>query len=167
MTFEERQARAVEQLMACSHDFEVRVRQVAGGQRQYLRQCVHCGERLWPPVPRATVNCAMVRPFDEGAEGRRRDQRRAAYERLRDAERTRERAEWFACHDRYLQTPQWQRLRVAVLERAHHWCEGCGQRRATIAHHLHYQRWQREMLFDLVAVCDECHRQIHEKPEQE
>jgi predicted HNH restriction endonuclease len=32
---------------------------------------------------------------------------------------------------------------------------------ATLVHHLHYETLFREMLFDLVAVCENCHSQIH------
>jgi len=69
---------------------------------------------------------------------------------------------WRAEHDRYLRTAQWARRRAAVLRRAGYRCEGCGQRQATQVHHLHYRRWRREMLFDLVAVCETCHRLIHD-----
>jgi len=50
----------------------------------------------------------------------------------------------------------------AVLERDLRLCQGCRQRPATQVHHQTYRRVGREMLFDLVAVCDECHDAIHE-----
>ncbi len=70
---------------------------------------------------------------------------------------------WWAWYDQYLQSPEWQARRRLVLRRAGGKCEGCRIRRAVQAHHLTYDRVGREMLFDLVAVCAECHNQIHAK----
>lgn len=63
----------------------------------------------------------------------------------------------------YIQSPTWKELRRKVLVRANHTCEGCGKARATDAHHLTYERFRQEMLFDLVAVCRACHEQIHNR----
>ena len=70
-------------------------------------------------------------------------------------------ADWWAEYDAYLQTAEWQTRRRKVLERARGRCEGCGDRSATIVHHLTYKRRGHEMLFDLAAVCEECHRALH------
>jgi 5-methylcytosine-specific restriction endonuclease McrA len=79
------------------------------------------------------------------------------------AEQEREAAEWRRHYTEYLDTPAWAARRHRVLERAGYLCEGCREQRATIAHHLHYRRVGREMLFDLVAVCDACHAAIHDE----
>ena len=68
---------------------------------------------------------------------------------------------WWDRYDRYMQTPEWKERRQLVLKRANYVCEGCGKAKATEVHHLTYERLGKEMLFDLVAVCDECHRKIH------
>lgn len=64
-------------------------------------------------------------------------------------------------YDTYLQTPEWETRRKAVMARARNTCEGCQAADATQVHHLTYERVGNEMLFDLVAVCDDCHAQIH------
>ena len=77
---------------------------------------------------------------------------------------------WWALYDVYLQTPIWAEKRRRVFERARGLCEGCGVRRPTCIHHLHYpagvlpgsKEWIRaEKLFDLVALCDCCHADLH------
>jgi hypothetical protein len=78
------------------------------------------------------------------------------------AEQQRADEEWHRRYEEYLKTPAWHARRSRVLHRAGHLCEGCGEHRATQAHHLHYQRLGHEMLFDLVAVCEACHRSIHQ-----
>ncbi len=73
-------------------------------------------------------------------------------------------------YEAHLKTPKWKTLRKRVIERANGICEGCGENKATQAHHLTYERVGDEMLFDLVAVCDACHSKVHkekEAPEEE
>ena len=54
-----------------------------------------------------------------------------------------------------------QKKRTKVLERANEVCEGCGLKRATQVHHLTYMHRFNEFLFELVAVCDQCHERLH------
>jgi hypothetical protein len=77
---------------------------------------------------------------------------------------------WWDQYSEYLLTDTWNAKRIAVLERANHACEGCGQAKATQAHHLEYSRqcapgseaWiSQEKLFNLVAVCRQCHLDLH------
>jgi hypothetical protein len=64
-------------------------------------------------------------------------------------------------YSEYLRSPEWASKRALVFQRANGMCEGCGIREATQAHHLTYARVGREMLFDLVAICDACHEVVH------
>ena len=59
----------------------------------------------------------------------------------------------------YLQTEGWERTREKVLKRAGYICEGCRERPATQVHHLNYKDPRgEELLWNLVAVCDQCHK---------
>ena len=80
--------------------------------------------------------------------------------------------EWWEAYERYLQTPTWFEKRRAVLRRANDLCEGCRIRKAVQVHHLPgcYPRgclpgsreWiKAEKLFHLVALCLQCHEDIH------
>lgn len=58
--------------------------------------------------------------------------------------------------------------RVAVLERANEHCEYCGQffpsgfRRCLDLHHVNYERaYHAELPEDLLALCRDCHEQVH------
>jgi 5-methylcytosine-specific restriction endonuclease McrA len=77
---------------------------------------------------------------------------------------------WQLAYERYLQSPDWQNRRQAVLRRALHLCEGCANRPALEIHHRVYpqgclpgsHRWlAQEKLFDLVALCAGCHGDLH------
>lgn len=61
----------------------------------------------------------------------------------------------------YLQSDGWERTRIKVLERANYVCEACGERRATQVHHVTYEDPRgEELLWNLKAVCAECHEKI-------
>ena len=68
---------------------------------------------------------------------------------------------WQADYSRYLLSPAWRNKRFRVLERAGGVCEGCGERRATEVHHVTYRHVGNEFLWELRAVCGECHSRIH------
>lgn len=78
----------------------------------------------------------------------------------------------------FYQSPAWERLRSEVMKEQHNECQMCKQRgfyrRATIVHHEQYVRKHPQLALSktytdrlgierrqLVAVCTECHRQIH------
>lgn len=71
--------------------------------------------------------------------------------------------QWFALHAEYLRTDRWHFRRAAVLARDRGICQAqlmvCTGR-ADQVHHLSYQHWRNEPLFDLVAVCVRCHEEL-------
>jgi len=80
--------------------------------------------------------------------------------------------QWQSDYSEYLSTPIWRGKRARVLQRANDMCEGCGCRRAWQVHHLRYPKncrpgsddWIRqEKLFDLRAICRECHEDVHQR----
>jgi len=80
--------------------------------------------------------------------------------------------QWQSDYFEYLSSPIWRGKRARVLQRANDMCEGCGCRRAWQVHHLRYPRncrpgsddWIRqEKLFDLRAICRECHEDVHQR----
>ena len=87
-------------------------------------------------------------------------ERRARWNREATERAERDR-EWRVWYDRYLESPAWAERRRLVLERAGGKCEGCRKRLATQVHHLTYEHVGNELLFELVAVCRDCHERIH------
>lgn len=68
---------------------------------------------------------------------------------------------WFAWYSQYLQSPAWKNLRQRVLRRDRKTCQHCGDP-ATVVHHKTYKRAGRELLSDLISLCDLCHEVEHE-----
>ena len=69
--------------------------------------------------------------------------------------------DWDRYYDLYIQSDEWKEKRREVLERDGFLCI-CGQR-AILVHHKRYDNIGREPLSDLVALCEECHFDLHAK----
>jgi len=148
----------------CEHDASaLRRRVVKGGAIQYVHQCLRCGESRNQPIAKvkAIEACGGSEPpaFDdelrEEWERRRSEAAKVIKERY-------SREAFFADYDPYLRSPAWAQRRRLVLKRAGGVCEGCGERPPTQVHHLTYEHVGTEFLFELAAVCDECHDRLHE-----
>jgi len=61
----------------------------------------------------------------------------------------------------YLGQAFWRERREHILRRANHTCEKCSKRPASEVHHLTYIRVFQELPSDLLAVCRQCHAEIH------
>lgn len=48
-----------------------------------------------------------------------------------------------------------------VMTRDQYQCKGCGHKQAEDVHHLTYDHIFDELLFELIAVCRDCHTRIH------
>lgn len=140
-------------------------RQISGGSFQYVAQCTRCGKPMCSPMPKseALAICGgrEPQPFDDDLrEQWDRTQSEAAAEINARFDRT----AFFAQYSEYLNSSAWAARRKAVLRGASGQCEGCAERAATQVHHLTYEHVGAELLFELVAVCDECHERIHQEP---
>ena len=132
---------------------EVRERTIRGGSKQYVRQCLDCGEPVGNPVKQV----AGVAPFDEGLKSR--DSKRRAD--AREAARKEKSAEWWTLYREYMSGEAWASLRLTVLARDKNTCQGCLTERATEVHHRTYENFGREFAFELVSLCRTCHGRFH------
>lgn len=64
-------------------------------------------------------------------------------------------------YEKYLNSLEWQTKRYKVLKRANFRCESCMDAEAKQVHHCNYKSIFNECLFDLRAVCKQCHQKIH------
>lgn len=133
------------------------------GPRQLRRQCQTCGTLL----PQA-VRHAEARPdtpgVDVAALKRSVENRQKFYSMQRISfQKERETINSTILDDyrRYLKSPEWREKRARVLDRSGFMCEGCGTAAATQVHHLTYLHLGDEFLWELKAVCDECHGKCH------
>lgn len=145
---------------------QVRRRTRANGARAFVIQCLDCGREIRAVGQRSpeVLALAEIIDFDESLRDRWNDECRAHRERqqyIREYEQAQKSAEWWAWYNAYLLTPSWREKRLKVLTRAGGICEGCRERKATQVHHKSYEHVGNELLFELVAICDDCHRILH------
>jgi len=62
----------------------------------------------------------------------------------------------------YLLCPEWKRKRNFIIERDKI-CQGCLDAPIHEVHHLSYKHVGKELMFELVGLCRECHFRCHEK----
>lgn len=99
----------------------------------------------------------FIRDFDESLE--------AAFNKV-SLERAKanwkaEQQKFFGEYGAYLHGEKWAEKRRKVLARCNGRCEGCGNAKATVVHHLTYEHVYDEFLFELVGLCQKCHDRIH------
>lgn len=67
-------------------------------------------------------------------------------------------------YDKYLQSESWKKTKERYRNskrKQHCWC--CNDKSKPVdLHHKNYKRLGRERLSDLVALCRECHYEVHE-----
>jgi 5-methylcytosine-specific restriction endonuclease McrA len=145
-------ADAVPEQCACQRT-EVRERMIRGGSKQYVKQCLDCGESVGNPVRQT----AAVRPFDEGLRAYAREQRNALIAQAKESAS----AFWWAEYHRYMASAEWRSMREKVMERDGRLCQGCLSSRATEVHHRSYEHFAHEFAFELISLCHACHERMH------
>jgi hypothetical protein len=147
---------------SCDHaGSELRERTIRGGGKQCVQQCLRCGSAISGAVKREVAiaeNDGRPLPlFDEKLLSSWEAAAKDSADKIMNADDS---AFWLA-YEEYLAGPVWRKKREKVFERASGVCEGCREKPATQVHHLSYEHVGNEFLFELVAVCDDCHEELH------
>jgi 5-methylcytosine-specific restriction endonuclease McrA len=150
---------------------------IAASEPVSLYWCVNCAELLDVRVRRdlmrlrrASRALSCARPEDPGDTTLLCDsctnlrlQLRSEEQRLRRLARQARSAQLrkmpFA---QYRMQPEWQARRTATLARAGYRCQACGKGDVRLdVHHNSYEKYGDESTFDLVVLCDQCHKLFH------
>ena len=126
-------------------------------------QCTKCGQLFSRSMAHALAS-ATTPNVDQDALRVWRERDRARWQAKSDEwhrQRAEQDAAWWDRYDNYLQSDAWRRLRPLVFQRAGGICEGCRRAEATQVHHLTYKNVTCEFLWELVAVCPDCHERVH------
>jgi 5-methylcytosine-specific restriction endonuclease McrA len=147
----------------CEHALrELRQRFDSLGRIAYYRQCLSCGAggsavARASAVAESSGDPSRLPWFDNELVD--------TYQRRRtdavDAVRNSKNETWWSVYGQYLRSPEWAERRVLVFHRAAGLCEGCRKAGPTQVHHLTYKNVGGEFLWELAAVCDECHEREH------
>jgi 5-methylcytosine-specific restriction endonuclease McrA len=154
----------------CGHSRqELRQKRNRGGTLQYAHQCLDCGLTVGSFL-KHSPELENVPKWDEQIidvyDAARITHRNVIYQKHARIQRKRTEGFW-KVYNAYLKTKEWREKRERVLQRANGQCEGCGIRRATQVHHLTYDHLRKEFLFELVAICDDCHKRLHDRQQEQ
>lgn len=64
-------------------------------------------------------------------------------------------------YKKYIASPKWKAKCEQYFAVYGYWCKACGKKRDLHIHHLSYDRFGRELLSDLISLCQEHHRGAH------
>lgn len=148
----------------CNHELVPRLKKYETGLRAKM-QCIKCGRGVGGNIRMAGVVELWDEQLERNVLAEYQEEERKwkaendAFLKWQQGEKTRD---WWQCYNDYLLSSVWQAKRLLVLERAGNICESCGQARATQVHHMRYpDTFGLEPLWDLRAVCADCHELIH------
>ena len=158
-----REIDAVALKYTCEHpDAEIRKFVIRNGV-QYCRQCLTCGAKTSGAISKSKVpedveieNIDLAKNWEQLRETERSNIIQKQLE-LQLARQT----EFWAKYEAYRQSEKWKNIRKKVLLRSSGICEGCLDKKATQVHHLSYKHIENEFMFELVAICDDCHDRYH------
>lgn len=149
----------------CEHAEKVfAIRTIKGGTRQVGTQCLQCGE--FRPMRRTALPLGeTLVEYDATLRENYHERKRRFYQRRAEqiqSERQLKSQAWWDDYNAYLTSEDWFDKRQRVLDRDDWICQACRKRRANQVHHLTYEHAFHEPLFDLVSICEVCHRALTE-----
>lgn len=126
-------------------------------------QCVQCGYRIGEYLTQGDVkssgytNTDSVMEFDRSIL----KEWKSHVEKMKHAHWEKQKNKFREWYHNYLTTERWKNIRQLVINRENNVCQGCRKSEIANVHHLNYDWIGYEFLFDLVGLCEPCHRRIH------
>ena len=153
--------------LECSHeDSHVRRIEQRNGSIRIQKVCFECGKSIGQAI--SATKFDEPPPFiDFDPSQRRKDYengRRREYESIIQKHvelQVRQNQKLSQEYSAYLRSEEWRTKRHKVLRRAQGICEGCLENPATEVHHLTYENFKDELLFQLIAICRPCHKKCY------
>tara|TARA_B110001469_G_C9635563_1_gene318626 strand:- start:159 stop:761 length:603 start_codon:yes stop_codon:yes gene_type:complete len=148
---------------ACEHpEKEIRRKADKHGKPMFFYQCLSCGCAAGRRIKKEDVHAPdSVEEFDPDCEKNAWNNYHQRFEKRRLEETALIERKWWESYNVYINSPEWGRLRQLVFRRADGVCEGCLSAKATDCHHTTYDNIGQEFLFELLALCNECHTRYH------
>lgn len=134
-------------------------------QRADYRYAVAKGvEAEWRPLHDHEAQLSPPRPPKPTKKQRQKARKRRRQAGSKHAEQRRNRRA--EAYNRYINSDQWADKRRDYFAVNPRRCASCAATRRLHVHHKTYKRFRRELLTDLVALCVDCHEQLHHEHRQ-
>jgi len=140
--------------------FHITERTIRGGRVQFIKQCLTCGRVVGSAIPKnvAVFSCGGdPKPFDKELSERYNKLTHGQYKKQRENKKE----DFLRIYDEYLKSDQWRKKRIKVILRANNTCEGCLIESCDVVHHKTYKHVGDEFLFELIGLCNGCHKRLH------
>ncbi len=147
-----------------SEKASLRLRKNASGIINIGLQCDGCGRNVTGSLPRLGHPHWASYPAWDDALLARVDEIREEQSRAWAEKRQVQSEAWWQAYSEDLDSPEWRRLRDAVIRRANGRCEACFSALATDGHHTAYasdRPFWRVPAWEIRAVCRPCHDRLH------
>lgn len=154
------------------HESESRLKLDSQGNPRIVLQCIACGKRMSKDISAENFSTAQLDSMPKWDMELQQRFYALAGIAWYEQKKSKDGFAQLENSEDYLLSEKWKNISNRVMQRAKKICEGCGLKPAIQIHHLTYRRFGDEMLFDLVAVCEECRGKINSHtgnagPEQE
>lgn len=148
----------------CQHPkIELRKRTFSNGSIHYLNQCLKCGHPVGEAISKWKIkDINKINDFDEELLKYWDKLINNLFQQKREEDKKQQKKEFDEWYSEYLQSDKWKQKREMVLKRENYFCQGCRINEALIVHHMTYQHVGDELLFELIALCEDCHKRCHE-----
>ena len=147
----------------CVHEFKDFRRRIArNGTTQIFEFCLFCGQNFGHAISHKKFPNIKEIPVIEVDFDVYFDERLKVKHQIKHRHFLRQNASKSLWCQNYLLSEKWKIISAKVMRRANGVCEGCLEARASQVHHLSYYNIGDEFIFELVAVCRECHQRYHE-----
>lgn len=145
-------------LKVCEHEYHLVKYQMSDGRWMLREQCKKCAHFHGSAQSQHGVDMSKmpIAAEQEDTWEAFQEERNELTERL-----NKKRQEIrFAAMDKYYDSPEWEERRQKVFKRDNYKCQSCLDAPAEQCHHLTYEHFKNEPLFDLISVCKACHDKI-------
>lgn len=147
---------------ACHHyESESRVKLDSLGNPHFVLQCVDCGKRMSKDISAKNFTPAQLESMPKWDLELQKKFHAAAQIAWYEQKDPTEGIGKLKDYETHLLSQKWKEMCERVMDRANRTCEGCRLKPAVMVHHLTFKRFGDEMLFDLVAICDDCRSKLH------
>ncbi len=151
---------------SCTHEKIGLVKYSVGGNFRVQNICRDCKMLHGSFVKQSDKNINEIRTIDKAKYDQWRDftlkKHSDRTKKLNELFQAWSKTKWLKQHTDYLNTPEWRLKREYVLKRDNYICQACLLERATQVHHLSYDHYGKEPIFELISVCKSCHDAITE-----
>jgi hypothetical protein len=123
-------------------------------------QCTSCGYKENGPISKKEIDLDSLPLFNDDLLNSLTTDIYSEYNSIQTELDEKKRDDFFIKYNEYLKTDIWKSKRERVLKRDKNLCQACLKRKASEVHHLSYKHVFNEPLFELVSVCNICHKEI-------